>query len=99
LPCWPSIGGYALGLAKIIYPITGEWQSQEVGVGGLGGRAGERVEGALGIAFEKYMKKISNKKQWIYEILRQMDLQDIIQSEVIQTQNNSHDIHSLISGY
>jgi hypothetical protein len=28
-----------------------------------------------------------------------MDLEDIILSEVIQSQNNTHDMHSLISGY
>ena len=28
-----------------------------------------------------------------------MDLQDIILSEVTQSQNNTHDMHSLISGY
>jgi hypothetical protein len=36
-------GKRAIGLVKIIGPITGECQSQEVGMGGLG---------ALGIAFE-----------------------------------------------
>ena len=28
-----------------------------------------------------------------------MDLEDIILSKVTQTQKNSHDMHSLISGY
>jgi hypothetical protein len=28
-----------------------------------------------------------------------MDLEDIILSEVTQSQNNTHDMHSLISGY
>jgi hypothetical protein len=28
-----------------------------------------------------------------------MDLEDIILSEIIQSQKNSHDVHSLISGY
>jgi hypothetical protein len=28
-----------------------------------------------------------------------MDLEDIILSEITQSQNNSHDMHSLISGY
>ena len=40
---WPSrlsMGGEALGIAKIICPSTGEHQGQEVGVGGLGSRAG-----------------------------------------------------------
>jgi hypothetical protein len=35
------MGGEALGLAKIICPSTGECQSQEVGVGGLGNSAGK----------------------------------------------------------
>ena len=35
-PSQPSMGGEALGLAKIIFPSTGERQGQEVGVGGLG---------------------------------------------------------------
>jgi hypothetical protein len=39
-PSWPSLGGEALSLAKIICPSTGECQGQEVGVGGLGSRAG-----------------------------------------------------------
>jgi hypothetical protein len=30
----------ALGLAKIIYPNTGDYQGQEVGVGGLESREG-----------------------------------------------------------
>jgi hypothetical protein len=34
------MGGEALGLAKIICPSTGECQGQEMGVGGLGSRAG-----------------------------------------------------------
>jgi hypothetical protein len=56
-PSWPSMGGEALGLAKIICPRTGECQDQEAGVGGLGSRAGgyrgllERKLGK-GIAFE-----------------------------------------------
>ena len=33
---WPSLGGEALGLAKIIYPFTGESQGQEAGVLGWG---------------------------------------------------------------
>jgi hypothetical protein len=36
----PSMGGEALGLAKVICPCTGECQGQVVGVGGLGSRAG-----------------------------------------------------------
>jgi hypothetical protein len=34
------MGGEALGLPKIMYYSTGESQSQEVGVDGMGGRAG-----------------------------------------------------------
>jgi hypothetical protein len=34
------MGGEALGLEKIICPITGECQGQEVGVGGMGSRGG-----------------------------------------------------------
>jgi hypothetical protein len=33
------MGEETLGLAKIICPSTGEYQGQEVGVGGLGSRA------------------------------------------------------------
>jgi hypothetical protein len=40
---WPSMGGEALGLAKIICPRTGECQGQEEVVGGLGSRMGGRV--------------------------------------------------------
>jgi hypothetical protein len=52
------MGGEALGLVKIICPSTGKCQGQEVGVGGLGSRAGgvyrELSERKLGreIAFE-----------------------------------------------
>jgi hypothetical protein len=52
------VGGEALDLVKIICPSTVECQGQEVGMGGLGGRAGERYrrfsERKLGngIAFE-----------------------------------------------
>jgi hypothetical protein len=53
--------GKALGLVKIIYPSTGICQGQEAGVGGLENRAGRRVWGTFGIAFEMYMKKVSNK--------------------------------------
>ena len=43
---------------------------------------------------------LSYSKQWVYEVLRQwMDLADIILSEVTQSQKNSLDMHSLISGY
>jgi hypothetical protein len=34
------VGGEALGIVTIICPSTGECQNQEVGVGGLGSRAG-----------------------------------------------------------
>jgi hypothetical protein len=47
-PSWPSMGGEALGLAKIICPSTGECQGQEAGVGGLGSRAGEGYRGLSG---------------------------------------------------
>ena len=40
-PRWPSMGGEALGLVKIICSSTGECQVQEAGVGGLGSRVGE----------------------------------------------------------
>ena len=46
------MGGEALGLVKVLCPSTGECQGQEEGVGGLGSRAGERIQGVLGIAFE-----------------------------------------------
>jgi hypothetical protein len=44
-PSWPSMGGEALGLVKIICPSTGECQGQEAGVGGLGSRGGEGIGG------------------------------------------------------
>jgi hypothetical protein len=37
-PSWPSMGGEALGLAKIISPSIGEFQGQEAGE--VGWRAG-----------------------------------------------------------
>jgi hypothetical protein len=37
------MGREALGLANIICPSIGECQGQEVGVGGLGNRAGEGI--------------------------------------------------------
>jgi hypothetical protein len=37
-PSQPSVGGEALGLAKILGPSIGECQGQEAGVGGLGNR-------------------------------------------------------------
>jgi hypothetical protein len=53
------VGGAALGLAKILGPSTGECQSQEAGVGGLGSREEGGYRGlserklGKGIAFEK----------------------------------------------
>jgi hypothetical protein len=41
------MGRETLGLAKIICPSTGEYQSQEAGVGGLGSRVGEGYRGLL----------------------------------------------------
>jgi hypothetical protein len=35
---WPSKGGEALGLVKVLWPSIGECQGQEVGVGGLGSK-------------------------------------------------------------
>jgi hypothetical protein len=58
MPSQPSVGGEALGLAKIICPSTGECQGQEVGVGGLGSRERGGYRGlserklGKGIAFE-----------------------------------------------
>jgi hypothetical protein len=43
-PSWPSMGGEALGLAKIICPSAGECQGQEARVGGLESRAGWGIE-------------------------------------------------------
>ena len=56
--CWASMGGETLGLVKIICPNIGEGQGQEIGVGGLGSRAGEGYRGhserklGKGITFE-----------------------------------------------
>ena len=47
-PSWPSMGGEALGLAKIICPITGECQGQEAGADGLGSRVGGGYRGLPG---------------------------------------------------
>jgi hypothetical protein len=44
-PSWPSLGGEALGLVKIICPSRGECQGQEVVVGGLGSKVGEGIGG------------------------------------------------------
>ena len=38
----PSVGGESLGLVKILCPSIGEYQGQEVGVGGLVGDQGEQ---------------------------------------------------------
>jgi hypothetical protein len=53
------MGAEALGPVKVLCPSIGEWQGQEVGVGGLGSRwrwGGDRgfLEGKLGkgITFE-----------------------------------------------
>jgi hypothetical protein len=42
-PNRPSLGGEALGLAKIICPNTGEYQGQEAGVGGWRAGSGEGI--------------------------------------------------------
>ena len=47
-PSCPSMGGGALGLAKIICPSTGECQGQEAGVGGLNSKVGGGNRGLLG---------------------------------------------------
>ena len=47
-PSRPSVGGEALGIAKIICPSTGECQGQEAGVDGLGSRAGGGNRGLWG---------------------------------------------------
>ena len=44
-PSQPSLGGEALGISKIICPITGECQEKEAGVGGLGSRVGGEYRG------------------------------------------------------
>jgi hypothetical protein len=49
------MGGEALGLAKIICPSTGECQGQEVGMGGMGSRAGG---GYRGLSERKLGKEI-----------------------------------------
>jgi hypothetical protein len=47
-PSQPSLGREALGLAKIICPITGKCQGQEVRVDGFGSRTGEEYRGLSG---------------------------------------------------
>jgi hypothetical protein len=46
------MGGEALGPVKVLFPIVGEFQGQEAGVGGLVSRASGRgwqfLEGKLG---------------------------------------------------
>jgi hypothetical protein len=37
--------------------------------------------------------------EFLQFLVKWMDVEDIILSEVTQSQNNTHDIHSLISGY
>ena len=39
------------------------------------------------------------KNEFMNFLDKWMDLEDIILSEVIQSQKNTHDTHSLISGY
>jgi hypothetical protein len=46
----------------------------------------------------EYYSTIKNN-EFIKFLGKWMDLEDIILSEVTQSQKNSHDIHSLISGY
>jgi hypothetical protein len=41
------LGGEALGIAKIICPNTGEYQGQEVDVGGLESKVGGGYKGLL----------------------------------------------------
>jgi hypothetical protein len=53
------MGGEAFSLEKIICPITGGCQGQEVGVCGLGIKVG-----TFRIAFDMLLKKISNKNTY-----------------------------------
>ena len=56
--------------------------------------------GTFGIALEMQMRKIPNKNVKKEKFLgKWMDLEGIILSEVTQSQKNSHDMYSLISGY
>jgi hypothetical protein len=52
------MGGEALGLAKIMFLSTGEWQGQEAGVGRLGNRA---EGGYKGLSERKLGKRIAFK--------------------------------------
>ena len=54
-PGWPSLGGDALGLVKIICPSTGECQGQETGLCGLGSKVGV---GYRGLSESKLGKEI-----------------------------------------
>jgi hypothetical protein len=47
-PSQPSMGGAALGLAKIICPSTGECQGQKVGMCRLGSKEREGYRGLWG---------------------------------------------------
>jgi hypothetical protein len=46
----------------------------------------------------EYYLAIKNNEFMIF-LGKRMDLENIIPSEVTQSQKNTHDIHSLISGY
>ena len=50
------MGGETIGLVIIICPNIGEGQGQEIGVGGLGNRAGE---GYMGLSERKLGKGIT----------------------------------------
>lgn len=74
VPCQPSVGGKALFLVKAWCLTQGECQGREAGgigwVGGevFGGMEWGFTEGKLGkgLAFELWIKKISNKKTHKY---------------------------------
>jgi hypothetical protein len=51
-----------------------------------------------GIYTMEYYSAIKNN-EFIKFLGKWMDLEDITLSEVTQSQKNSHDMHSLISGY
>jgi hypothetical protein len=55
------LGGQTLGLAKIICPITGNARASKQEWVGWGERVGEGI-GDFWVAFEMWMKEISNKK-------------------------------------
>ena len=50
------------------------------------------------ISTVEYYLAIKNNEFMIF-LGKRMDLENIIPSEVTQSQKNTHDIHSLISGY